>query len=146
MIMVSCCWKMNCPHTEAKIISVLLMMSLKLTIKVVAFFLGHTVYITNKPEKSLHDRSAKRYSLICHMTPMLLFLCLISFTNINIFHKLSVQRHTIPSRASITKCASIGYEAATVCKGSCRYSASAVICRQRNKTKMIQIMQLKDIV
>ena len=43
MIMVSFCWKMNFPHNEIKINSVLLMMSLKLTIKVVAFFLGHPV-------------------------------------------------------------------------------------------------------
>ena len=35
---------MNFPHNEIKINSVLLMMSLKLTIKVVAFFLGHPVY------------------------------------------------------------------------------------------------------
>ena len=34
MIMVSFCWKMNFPHNETKINSVLLMMFLKLTIKV----------------------------------------------------------------------------------------------------------------
>ena len=45
MIMVSFCWKMNFPHNKTKINSVLLMMSLKLTIKVVAFFLGHPVYV-----------------------------------------------------------------------------------------------------
>ena len=44
MIMVSFCWKMNFPHNEIKINSVLLMMSLKLTIKVIAFFLGHPAY------------------------------------------------------------------------------------------------------
>ena len=32
------------PHNKIKIDSVLLMMSLKLTIKVVAFFLGHPAY------------------------------------------------------------------------------------------------------
>ena len=45
MIMVSFCWKINFPHNKIKINSVLLMMSLKLTIKVVAFFLGHPVYL-----------------------------------------------------------------------------------------------------
>ena len=43
MIIVLFCWKMNFPHNEIKINSVLLMMFLKLTIKVVAFFLGHPV-------------------------------------------------------------------------------------------------------
>ena len=38
MIMVSFCWKMNFPHNKIKINSALLMMSLKLTIKVVASF------------------------------------------------------------------------------------------------------------
>ena len=41
MIMVSFCWKMNFPHNKIEINSILLMMSLKLTIKVVVFFLGH---------------------------------------------------------------------------------------------------------
>ena len=39
---------MDFPHNEIKINSVLLMMSLKLTIKVVAFFLGHPVYLAYK--------------------------------------------------------------------------------------------------
>ena len=41
--MVSFCWKMDFPHNKIQINSVLLMMSLKLTIKIVAFFLGHPV-------------------------------------------------------------------------------------------------------
>ena len=39
---------MNFPHNKIKINSVLLMMSLTLTIKVVAFFLGHPVYMYSR--------------------------------------------------------------------------------------------------
>ena len=46
--MVSFCWKMNFPLNKIKINSVLLMMSLKLTIKVVAFFWA-TLYMECKP-------------------------------------------------------------------------------------------------
>ena len=46
MIMASFCWKINFPHNEIKINSVLSMMSLKLTINVVAFFLGHPVFVS----------------------------------------------------------------------------------------------------
>ena len=55
--MVSFCWKMNFPHNKIKINSVLLMMSLKLTIKVVAFFLGHPVYV--------HPSGCKPAPVIC---------------------------------------------------------------------------------
>ena len=44
MVMVSFCWKMNFLPSKIKNKFVLLTMSLKLTIKVVAFFLGHPVY------------------------------------------------------------------------------------------------------
>ena len=43
MVMVSFCWKMNFLPSKIKNKSVLLMMSLKLIIEVVAFFLGHPV-------------------------------------------------------------------------------------------------------
>ena len=44
MIMVSFCWKMNVLPSKIKNNSVSSTMFLKLTIKVVAFFLGHPVY------------------------------------------------------------------------------------------------------
>ena len=44
MVMVSFCWKMNFLPSKLKNKFVLLTMSLKLTIKVVAFFLGHPVW------------------------------------------------------------------------------------------------------
>ena len=43
MVMVSFCWKMNLLPGKIENKSVLLTMSLKLMIKVVAFFLGHPV-------------------------------------------------------------------------------------------------------
>ena len=43
MVMVSFCWKVNFLPNKIKNKFVLLTMSLKLTIKVVAFFLGHPV-------------------------------------------------------------------------------------------------------
>ena len=53
--MVSFCWKMNVLPNKIKNNSVSSAMFMKLTIKVVAFFLGHPVYsvlLTNHPSKT----------------------------------------------------------------------------------------------
>ena len=81
MIMVSFCWKMNFPHDKLEINSVLLMMSLKLTIKVVAFSLGHPVYIykrqyTDKTltlRKSMNMRASEHGKIVHFHILKLLF-------------------------------------------------------------------------
>ena len=59
MIMVSFCWKMNVLPNKIKNDSVSSTMFMKLTIKVVAFFLGHPVYIHNVQFLHFDEKSYK---------------------------------------------------------------------------------------
>ena len=72
---------MNFPHNKKKINSVLLMMSLKLTIKVVAFFLVHPVYVL----KILNINNNNMGNLYC-VVPILIYMYSTS-------HYIHVQHH-----------------------------------------------------
>ena len=69
MVMVSFCWKMNFLPSKIKKTMRLLTMSLKLTIKVVAFFLGHPVYIPTKYIRFTNNNSERLFlvlfTLVC---------------------------------------------------------------------------------
>ena len=83
MVMVSFCWKMNFLPGKIKKKSVLLTISLKLMIEVVAFFLGHPVYDTF----SIFGGASDTYMPVVHPFPHMVleagFSCLVGLCLIN---------------------------------------------------------------
>ena len=86
MVMVSFCWKINFLPSKIKNKFVLLTRSLKLTIKVVAFFLGHPVYeLVSVPNESSCS-SGGIHS--CHWFSYLLIL--------NFIYQVNIKKKIIP--------------------------------------------------